>query len=419
MYCEYCGARNQENAIFCGGCGKPLSSHTTEDVVPDVSRLDPTQTDVYHPESTSRPPGGGIPIIAVIAGGLGVILCMVVLAMMITAFPIRPENQAQNTPISSTIPQGTKQNSLPETSSSTTTHTIMPSLTAVPTSTPVPTSTLVPAGGGSGWIAYADYDSGKPQVFLINIDGSNTQKLTDMSGGACQPDWSPDGSQIVFISPCSEPDHTKTGYPGASLYVMKADGSEQKKLPIVSMGGDFDPAWSPDGRKIVFITIGRVIYDMLPHLAVYDVANERITQLIPSIPARAPSWSPDNKRIVFEMIRGQIWIINSDGSGEDSVFSTLDLHAYTPAWSPNGQMIVFGQQTVPMLVSKTLIERISKEKVFDVVISYRPAWEPDFSPDGGWLLFGDDDTRIYAFPLKGDSYDVIKVASGFHGAWGP
>ena len=57
-------------------------------------------------------------------------------------------------------------------------------------------------GGGSGQVAFASTRLGLPQIFLVNMDGTDLVQITDMEQGACQPSWSPDGLQLVFISPC-------------------------------------------------------------------------------------------------------------------------------------------------------------------------------------------------------------------------
>ncbi len=126
-------------------------------------------------------------------------------------------------------------------------------LTPTETHTPQPTSTplATPMGGGFGQIAFASDRSGLPQVWLINADGTNLQQITNTQQGACQPSWSPDGMQIVFISPC---DTHRERYSGASLFIINVDGTEMMPLPTVG-GGDYDPAWSPDGEKIVFTTL--------------------------------------------------------------------------------------------------------------------------------------------------------------------
>ena len=78
-----------------------------------------------------------------------------------------------------------------------------------------------PLGGGGGLIAFASDRSGMPNIWVINVDGTGLKQLTDLQDGACQPEWSPEGERLVFISPC---DDDKDYYYGAGLFMMNADG---------------------------------------------------------------------------------------------------------------------------------------------------------------------------------------------------
>ncbi|HSF82659.1 MAG TPA: protein kinase, partial [Anaerolineales bacterium] len=158
----------------------------------------------------------------------------------------------------------------------------LPTLTATPRPSrtpepppPSPTATLTPTqiGGGSGQIAFASDRSGTVQIWLMNTDGSaEPQQITDLPEGACQPDWSPDGLQLVFISPCSG---QQPIYQGAGMFLTNADGTGMTPLPNV-YGGDFDPAWSPDGRYIAFSSLrnsGR------PRIYLLDLQDNTVERL--------------------------------------------------------------------------------------------------------------------------------------------
>jgi len=78
------------------------------------------------------------------------------------------------------------------------------------------------------------------QIYRLDLkDGRSLQLTTNETASSTAPAWSPDGSKIVFSRD-----------PG--LYIMNADGSNQRQLTTSPTGFDSDPAWSPDGRKIVF-----------------------------------------------------------------------------------------------------------------------------------------------------------------------
>jgi Tol biopolymer transport system component len=89
---------------------------------------------------------------------------------------------------------------------------------------------------------FATVAGGISQIFVIHANGSGRTALTQGRLSHESPDWSPDGREIVFVGPPLR----VAG--GGRLYVMKANGSDQRPLRI---DGD-DPIWSPDGRKILF-----------------------------------------------------------------------------------------------------------------------------------------------------------------------
>ena len=100
----------------------------------------------------------------------------------------------------------------------------------------------------SGQVAFASDRDGIPQIFLLNLSDSSITKLTNLAGGACQPDWSPSGDKLVIVSPCSG---DSTPHKNSSLFIINADGSGLTGIKTMP-GGDYDPDWSPDGSRIIF-----------------------------------------------------------------------------------------------------------------------------------------------------------------------
>lgn len=114
----------------------------------------------------------------------------------------------------------------------------------------------------------------------MDAGGGNKTNLTNNDELDTNPDWSPDGSRIVFAS-------TRDG--AYDIYVMNADGSNVKRL--TNDGAiDFGPVWSPDGTKIAFVKgISTTNYDIMVMNANGSVP-ENLTQHDED--DVSPSWQP-------------------------------------------------------------------------------------------------------------------------------
>jgi Tol biopolymer transport system component len=91
-------------------------------------------------------------------------------------------------------------------------------------------------------------------IYTLDTDGSNLRPITDSPEAELQPAWSPDGSRIAFAlssSPYS-PDPFWNPLSRLDIYVMRADGTERTRL--TTGGGNFWPAWAPDGTRIAFVS---------------------------------------------------------------------------------------------------------------------------------------------------------------------
>jgi serine/threonine protein kinase/Tol biopolymer transport system component len=251
---------------------------------------------------------------------------------------------------------------------------------ALPTYTPVVTQMVET---GLGQIAFASSREGLPQIYLVNVDGSGLKQITDMPDGACQPDFSPDGMQIVFISPCEK---YQESYSLASMFITDING--ENLIPLSNVpGGDYDPAWSPDGRYIAFTSLrsgGK------PKIYLLNLADETVTLLAEEgTKNMQPAWSPDSKEITFITNRKgpqQVWFMNADGSDQRLFSRSKDMVNSHPAWSPDGKVILYTQlqlNNLPRLMAAAQEEDGFSE--FPVTQSTQAMRDARYSPDSTWL----------------------------------
>jgi serine/threonine protein kinase len=296
-------------------------------------------------------------------------------------------------------------------------------ITATPSRTVNPTATVL--GGGSGQIAFSSDRTGLPQIWVKNIDDTGLRQVTNTQWGACQPDWSPDGMQIVFISPCDGDFET---YRGSGLFIIDADGTDVYSLPIQGLG-DYDPSWSPDGNKIVFTSLNR---SDRPRILVLDLLGNE-TQILSQEDFRdlQPSWTSDGANIVFVSTRNgpyQLWVMRADGS-EQIRFSVSGSKKDTyPVLSPNGKLIVFNQSdgvgSVPYLWGAPFPDRAEEEFAL-FTPGILPMKDADFSYDGHWIALESwpdgDEHDIYIMAVSGAELTRITFdpALDFDPAWRP
>ena len=221
------------------------------------------------------------------------------------------------------------------------------------------------------------------QVRVMNGDSSRSRALAE----GTSPTWSPSGSVIAFET-------SRIPANGRDIYLMRADGTDERRLVTHPGGGgdhpinnadDYEPAWSPagSGRTIAFTTnrdgnneiytmdeIGHSTQRVTNHPAsdrqpawspdgesiafvsnrdgndeIYAVdSHQVVTRLTRAAEAdRAPAWSPDGRRIAFQSLRDGNWelyVMDADGANPRRLTQSPEEEA-NPSWSPDGTTIAF------------------------------------------------------------------------------
>jgi Tol biopolymer transport system component len=183
-------------------------------------------------------------------------------------------------------------------------------------------------------IAYCSGEGGGPvQVWTMKQNGTDKQQVTHMSAPAIFPDFSPDGSKIVF-----------DGRATRDIYVIGSDGSGLTQLTSGEGHNGF-PAFSPDGSKIVFLSDRTGTWQVWVMNA--DGSDQTQLTFDPQPKDQVPDWSPDGSKIAYladthgslnvSLSWGDIWVMNADGSDQHQITSGATY--YGTAWSPDGTRI--------------------------------------------------------------------------------
>jgi Tol biopolymer transport system component len=247
--------------------------------------------------------------------------------------------------------------------------------------------------GGNGRIVYVVDGNGAGQGrALVARDPSGGGRVVLRRGraadGGCvgNPAFSPDGV-LLALETCD------------SLATMAADGSGFLRLPRFSQpegsGGlyyahDAAPAWSPDGRRLVFVSVRGYDDGFQPYesndLAIMRADGSGVRRLAGDQVAD-PQWS-SRGLIAFSNAMGRddpaVWVIRPDGSGPRRVIE----QAGQPAWSPNGRRLALvrgprGGAPFRTLDTAIYVAAADGGRLRRVARGFYPAW----SPDGRRLAF--------------------------------
>lgn len=206
----------------------------------------------------------------------------------------------------------------------------------------------------AGAIVFTVNRSGFSEIWVMDSDGRNRTKLTASAQaetdaeGSTTPAWSSDGA---FIAYSSSGEAVEENQRNIEIYVMRADGSEPRRLTNDRVF-DAMPAWSPDGKRIAFTHIPALGDEDADGVLIVIGPDGRGRSQLTHHPDTAevvfdlhPRWSPDGSLVAFTRAtvtlegkpRVAIHAIAATGTGERLLIED----AAEPAWSPDGSRIVF------------------------------------------------------------------------------
>lgn len=170
-----------------------------------------------------------------------------------------------------------------------------------------------------------------PNIWIVDLDGSNLRKMTSDNTKDYSPRWSPSGPQIAYVSQSVKSQSKNVRQlDRPEIYLVGTDHPGEHNITNDKSSEDHSPAWSPDGTKIAFVSRRKgppVIYTMYAD----GTRVESLTKATWGPMYSSLQWAPDGKRILY-LDKQKLGVINTDGSNQ----KTLEKYGRveTPVWAP-------------------------------------------------------------------------------------
>lgn len=301
----------------------------------------------------------------------------------------------------------------------------LPLLTAVGaaaalTVAPPPAPAAAAAGGVRPSFAFTSDRDGDLEIFVRRTDGRTVQ-VTRNRVADLQAVWSPDGSRFAVVRQVGE---------GTALVVMAADGTRVRRLttPVTFADGrassDFDPAWSPDGRSLVFTSDRATGQEPEIHRVDADGTGlRRLTRTADFVGDHHPTWSADGRWIYFTSQRisyanQEIHRMRPDGSGVQRITRTAEgVDDGAPDVAPGGGRIVFSSTRANGTQDLfTMNPDGSRVRALGTPTTGRDEVFPQWTADGGQVVhmrFGTEEApNSTIWVVDADGSDRRQLTSG-------
>jgi TolB protein len=243
------------------------------------------------------------------------------------------------------------------------------------------------------------------EIFIMDWDGANAEKVTSHRSISLSPAWSPDGKRIAYTSYVVR---SKTKMRNADMFLYNIQ-SGKRELISFRQGLNSGACFAPD-NKTIFLTISQQGAPDLYKMSFDGTLQGKITNGPNSAMNVEPAVSPDGSKVAFSSDRSgrpMIYTMGADGSNVKRI-TFAGVYNSTPAWSPDGKKIAFAGQSEDhfdifvMNADGTNMIRLTSAKKTNGKWSTNE--DPSFSPDGRFVMYTSNRTgknQIYISTVDG------------------
>lgn len=273
----------------------------------------------------------------------------------------------------------------------------------------------------NGKIVYQSDQAGDPginDVYTMDADGKHETRLTTNAADDAAPVWSPQGDKIAFVS-----NRRGDGY---EIYLMNADGSNQRPLradaPVRAIAAD----WSPDGSRLAYAEGDDVYVIQVVAPGGGDSTSAPVNVSADKAAGSQdmePAWSPGGSKLVVRNATdcggcSDLYTVNADGSGRAQLTTAPGFEAGA-RWSPSGDFIAYEADRLGRGLYVIDAQGVGPEvKVSGGVGSLGGG---RWSPDGSRLAFTSLSGPVHVVKSDGTALTVLTEMAGTSSSpfWSP
>ena len=252
-------------------------------------------------------------------------------------------------------------------------------------------------------IAFSNNSTRNKEIYVVDYDGANLQKLTNDKSIAILPRWSKDGR--IF--------YTTYRYRNPDIFAI--DLRKGKIAPIIIRGGlSLIGGVSPDGKALAFTSSG----GSNPSIYIYNLETHKKVRITNKASVDgSPSYSPDGKYITFVSNRAgnpQIYVMEL-ATGETRPLTKTFNWSDTPQWSPTGEWIVFSGRESPYHPMDIFLVDLTGTQIRRLTTDAGSNEDPTWSPDGRFIAFTttrNGKRQLYVMDMDGSAPHLLADLKG-------